>query len=125
MLFAMSDKTKYSKNLYPEKKRKVWNKPTESFPNKWKRQFSKSDKGLCYNQGKYINEYGKGWHYNEYYDDSLCLIKTDESCGNELEADSDNDSGIQDKTFKGVQKTLIIFSLFANCDEINFTLTFS
>ena len=50
-LFAMSDKRKYMKNPYAEKKRKAWNKLTTPFPNKWKRKLAKSNKGSYYNQG--------------------------------------------------------------------------
>ena len=91
----MSDKGKFIKNSYAGKKRKAWNKPTKPFPNKWKRKLAKSDKGSYYNQGKWINEheYGKGWYYNEYYDDDLDLVTTDESsCSGELEAESHIDS---------------------------------
>ena len=90
----MSDKGKFIKNSYAGKK-KAWNKPTKPFPNKWKRKLAKSDKGSYYNQGKWINEheYGKGWYYNEYYDDDLDLVTTDESsCSGELEAESHIDS---------------------------------
>ena len=44
-LFAMSDKKIYIKNPYAIKKRKIWNKPTKLFPNKWKRKLVKSNKG--------------------------------------------------------------------------------
>ena len=76
-------------------KRKPWNKPTKPFPNKWKRKLAKSDKGSYYKQGQWISEYedGKGQHYNEYCDDDLDLVTTDESsCSGELEAQSHNDS---------------------------------
>ena len=56
LFFAMSDKRKYIKNPYEEKKRKAWNKPTKPFPNKWKKKLAKSDKGLYYNHGKWISE---------------------------------------------------------------------
>ena len=44
-------------------------------------KLAKSDQGSYYNQGKWINEheYGKGWYYNEYYNDDLDLVTTDES----------------------------------------------
>ena len=76
-------------------KRKPWNKPTKPFPNKWKRKLAKSDKGSYYKQGQWISEYedGKGQHYNEYCDDDLDLVTTDESsCSGELEAQSHTDS---------------------------------
>ena len=82
------------KNLYAEKKGKAWNKPTKPFPNKGKRKLSKTDKGSYYNQGKWINEheYGKNRYYNEYYDDDLDLVTTDESsCIGKSEVGSHND----------------------------------
>ena len=44
-------------------------------------KLAKSDQGSNYNQGKWINEHecGKGWYYNEYYNDDLDLVTTDES----------------------------------------------
>ena len=64
----MGNKRKYIKNLYKGKKKKAWNKPTKPFPTRWKRKLAKSDKGLYYNQGKWINEheYGNERYYNEY-----------------------------------------------------------
>ena len=56
-LFAMSDKRNCIKNPYPGKKRKTRNKSIKPFPNKWKRKLAKSDEGLYYNQGKWINEH--------------------------------------------------------------------
>ena len=44
----MSDKRKYIKNPYAGKKRKAWNKPKKSFPNKWQRMLAKSNKGSYY-----------------------------------------------------------------------------
>ena len=80
-LFAVSDKRKYIKNPYAWKKRKAWNKPTKQFPTNSKMKLAKSDQGSYYNQEKWINEheYGKGWYYNEYYNDDLDLVTTDES----------------------------------------------
>ena len=54
------------KNPYIEKKRKNWNKPTKPFPSKRKRKLAKCDKGLYYNQGKWIDEpgYGKRRYYS-------------------------------------------------------------
>ena len=37
------------------------------------------------------NECGNGRYYNEYYDDDLDLLTTDESSGGEPEAESHND----------------------------------
>ena len=57
---------------------------------------------MYYNQGKWINEheYGKGWYYNEYYDDDLDLVTTDESsCSGESEAESHNDFVPQEMFF--------------------------
>ena len=56
------------KNLTQERK-KVWNKPTKPFPNRWKRKLSKSGKGSYYKPREMDqwNEYGKGRYYNEYY----------------------------------------------------------
>ena len=41
---------------------------SQLFPNKQKRRLAKTNKGLYYNQGKWINEheYGKEWYYNKY-----------------------------------------------------------
>ena len=91
-LFVISDKRKYITNFYAGKKRKAWNKPTKPFPNKWKRKLAKSDKGSYYNEGKWINEhgYGKGQYYNEYYDDELDLVTTDESSCSEAESHNDS-----------------------------------
>ena len=50
---------------------------------------------MNYNQGKWINEheYGKGWYYNEYYNDDLDLVTTDDGfCIGESGAESHNDS---------------------------------
>ena len=94
-LLAMSDKSKNIKNPYTGEKRKSWNKPTKSFPNKWKMKFAKSDEGSYSNQGKCVNEheYGKGWYYNDYYDGELDLVTTGEiSCGGESEAELYNNS---------------------------------
>ena len=91
LLFVATDKRKYIKKPYAGKKRKTWNKLTKPFPNKWKRKLAKSNKGSYYNQGKWINEhqYGKGWCYNEYYNDNLDLVITEKSsCGGESEAES-------------------------------------
>ena len=65
-LLWMIKERKYKNNPYEGKKRRTWNKPTEPFPNKWKWKLAKSDKGLNYNQGKWINEheYRKGRYYS-------------------------------------------------------------
>ena len=62
----MIKERKYKNNPYAGKKRRTWNKPTEPFPNKWKWKLAKSDKGLNYSQGKWINEheYRKGQYYS-------------------------------------------------------------
>ena len=52
----MSDKRKKLRNRYAGKKRKTWNKPTKSFPNKRKRKLAKSDKDSYCHQGKCVNE---------------------------------------------------------------------
>ena len=69
-------------------------------------KLAKSDKGLYYNQGKWINEheYGKVRYYSEYYNDDLDLVTTGESsCSGESEAASHNDS-VPHKTFFGKEK---------------------
>ena len=54
---------------------------SQLFPNKQKRRLAKTNKGLYYNQGKWINEheYGKEWYYNKYQDHDLDLVTTDEN----------------------------------------------
>ena len=116
-LFAMSDKRKYIKNPYTGKKRKAWNKPVKLFPNKWKRKLAKSDKGLCYNQGKWINEheYGKRPYYNEYYNDGLDLVATDESsCSGESEGESHNDFVLHEMFFAKEKNILVFLEKFIN-----------
>ena len=101
---------KYIKSSYAGKRRKTWNKPTKQFPNKWKRKLAKSDEGSYYNQGKCINEheYGKGRYYNEYYDDDLDLVTTDENCcSGESEAESHNIS-VPHERFFGKEKNILV-----------------
>ena len=64
-----------------------------------RKYIAKSDRGSYYNQGKWFSkhQYGKEQNYNEYHDDDLDLISTDESSGSDLEAESHNDSVPQEK----------------------------
>ena len=68
-------KETYKKSLL-RKEKKSLEKPTKPFPNKWKKKLAKSKKSK-----KWINEheYEKGRYYNEYYDDDLDLVTTDEA----------------------------------------------
>ena len=69
---------------------------------------------MYYNQGKWISEhkYGKGWYYNEYYNDDLDLVTDKSFCIGELEAESHNDSVPQEMFF--AKKHLEKLSTFVN-----------
>ena len=65
---------------------------------------------MCYNRGEWINkhEYGKGWYYNEFYDDDLDLEITDEgSCSGESEAESHSDSVPHEMSFAKEKNVLV------------------
>ena len=109
--FPLSDRRKYIKKTCAGKKTKAWNKQTKAFPNKWKGKLAKSDKASNYNQEKWIYEleYGKGRYYNEFYDDDLDLVTTDESsCSGELEAESHKDS-VPQEIFFAKEESILVF----------------
>ena len=63
------------------------------------------------------HEYGKGQHYNEYYNDDLGLVKTDGNSCSESEAESHKDSVPHKMFFAKVKNILVSFeklSTFVN-----------
>ena len=109
-LFGISNKVKYIKKSLNRKERKVQNRPTKPFPNKWQRKLPYSVKDLYYNQRKWINghKYRKGQYYNEYYHDDLDLVTIEKtSCSGESEAESHNDS-VPHEMFFAKEKHILV-----------------